>query len=75
MDDIYKDIEEYSTGKECKVFRVFHDMIVDIFSKKKPNPLATELFIRGRKLNFSFVFITPSYFPVPKNIRLRSTHI
>ena len=49
-------------------------MIVDIFSNKKINPIVTELFIRGRKLNLSLVFITQSYFAVPKNIRLNSTH-
>ena len=41
---------------------------------KKLNPIVTELFIRGRKLNISLVFITQSYFAVPKNIRLNSTH-
>ena len=40
----------------------------------KLNPIVTELFIRGRKLNISLVFITQSYFAVPKNIRLNSTH-
>ena len=38
------------------------------------NPIVTELFIRGRKLNISLVFITQFYFAVPKNIRLNSTH-
>ena len=49
-------------------------MIVDILSNKKLNPIVTELFIRGRKLNISVVLITHSYFAVPKNIRLNSTH-
>ena len=35
------------------------------------NPIVTALFIRGRKLNISFVFITQSYFAVQKN-RLNS---
>ena len=48
-------------------------MIVDIFSNRKHNPIATELFIRVRKVRF-FVFITESYFAVPKNVRLNSTH-
>ena len=34
----------------------------------------TELFIRGRKLNISLVFITQSYFKVPKDVRLNTTH-
>ena len=42
--------------------------------RKKLNPIATELFIKGRKLNISFVFITQSNFDVPKNIKLNSTH-
>ena len=49
-------------------------MIADMLSNKKLNPIATELFIRGRKLNISLVFITQSYFAVPKDIRLNLTH-
>ena len=45
-----------------------------ICSEKKLNPIGTELFIRGRKLNIFLIFITQSYFAVPKNIRLNSTH-
>ena len=50
------------------------DMIADMLSNKKLNPIVTELFIRGRKLNISLVFIAQCYFAVPKNIRLNSTH-
>ena len=49
-------------------------MIADMFRNKKLYPIVTELFIRGRKLNISIVFITQSYFSVPKNIGLHSTH-
>ena len=49
-------------------------MIVDMINNKKLNPEVTDLFIRGRKLNVSIVFITQSYFKVPKNVRLNSTH-
>ena len=49
-------------------------MIVDMLSNKKINPVVTKLFIRGRKLNISVVFITQFYFAVPKNIRINSTH-
>ena len=45
-----------------------------MLSNKKLNPIVTELFIRGRKLNISIIFITQSYFSVPKNIRLNSTY-
>ena len=49
-------------------------MIADMLSNKKLNPVVTESFIRGTKLNISLVFTTQSYFVVPKNIRLNSTH-
>ena len=49
-------------------------MIADMISNKKPNLVVTELFIRGRELNISIVFITQSYFKVLKYVRLNSTH-
>ena len=51
----------------------FSDMIADMRSNKKHHPIVTELFIRGRKLNISLVFVTQSYCAVPKNIRLNFT--
>ena len=45
-----------------------------MLSNKKLNPIVTELFITGRKLNISLIFVTESHFSVPKNIRLNSTH-
>ena len=45
-----------------------------MISNNKLNPIVTELFIRGRKLNISIVFITQSYFTVSNNVRLNSTH-
>ena len=53
---------------------VSDDMIADMISNKRLSPVVTELFIRGRKLNISIVFITQSYFKVPKDVRLNSTH-
>ena len=53
---------------------VFDDMIVDMLSNKKVNSIETELLIKERSLNIYLVFITQSYFAVPKNIRLNSTH-
>ena len=53
---------------------VFDDMIADMLNNKILNPVVTELFIRVRKLNISFVIITNSEFRVPKNIRLNSAH-
>ena len=73
MDDIYKKIEDYNPNKKCKIL-IFYDMVADMLSNKKLNPVVTELFIRGRKLTISLVFITQSYFAVPKDIRLNSTH-
>ena len=49
-------------------------MIADMINNKKLNPLVTELFIRGKKLNISIAFITESYFQLPKDVRLNSTH-
>ena len=74
MQDIYKNIEDYNPGKKRKVLIVFDDMIADMINNKKLNPVVTELFIRGRKLNISIVFITQSYLKVPKDVRLNSTH-
>ena len=69
MDVIYKNIEEYNPNNKRKVLIVSDDVIADMLSNKKLNPIVTELFIRGRKLNIYFVFITQSYFAVPKNIQ------
>ena len=74
MDDIYKSIEEYKPIKKGKILIVFTDMISDMLSNKKPNPVVTELSIRGIKSNISLVFITQSYFPVLKNIRRNWAH-
>ena len=41
---------------------------------KNLNPIITELFISGRKLNISIVFITQLYFKVPKDVKRNSTH-
>ena len=56
MYDIYKNIEEYNPNKKRKMLIVFDDMIADMPSNKKLNPIVTELFIRDRKLNISIVF-------------------
>ena len=74
MQDVYKNIEDYNPIKNCKVLIIFDDMIADMINNNKLNPIVTELFIRGRKINISIVFITQSYFKVPKDVRLNSTH-
>ena len=53
---------------------VFDDMIADMIYSKKLNSIVTDLFIRGRKLNISLVFITKSYFKVPKDVTLNTSH-
>ena len=65
MIDLYKNIKDYNF---CPT------LVANILSNKKLNPIIAELFIRGRKLNISFIFITQSYFAVPKDIRLNCTH-
>ena len=68
-------MEEYNADRKRKVFIVFDDMIANIISNKKHNQIVTEIFIRERKVNISTVFISKSYFTVPKDVRLISTHI
>ena len=74
MCHVYKNIDEYNPDKENKILIVFDDMIADIIHKKKLNSVVTKLFIRGRKLNISLVFITQSYFKVLKDVRLNTSH-
>ena len=57
VDDVYKNIDEYNPDKENNVLIVFDDMIANMIHNKKLNSIITELFIRGRKLSISLVFI------------------
>ena len=74
MDDVYNNINDYNRNRNRKILIVFHDMIADIMTNKKFEAIIKEIFIRCRKLNISLVFITESYFTVPKEVRLNSTH-
>ena len=74
MCDAYKNIDEYNPDKDNKNLIVFDDMMADMINNAKLNSIVTELFIRARKLNISLVFITQSYFKVPKDVRLNTTH-
>ena len=74
MQDVYKNNDEHNIDKERKILIVFDDMIADMINNKKLNSIVAELFIRGRKLNISLIFITQSYFKVLKDVRLNSTH-
>ena len=74
MDDVYENIHDYNSSRKRKILIVFDDMIADIMTNKKFQAIIKELFIRCRKLNISLVFITQSYFSVPKDVRLNSAH-
>ena len=73
-DDVYENIHDYNSRRKRKILIVFDDMIADIMTNRKFQPIIRELFIRCRKLNISLVFITQPYFSVPKDVRLNSTH-
>ena len=74
MNNVYENICLYNRNRQGKVLIVFDDMIADIMSNKKFQSIIKELLIRCRKINISHVFITQSYFFVPKDVRLNSTH-
>ena len=75
MDDVYENIHDYNSSRKKKILIVFDDMIADIVTNEKFQAIIKELFIRCKKLNISLVFITQSYFSVPKDVRLNSTHL
>ena len=58
MQDVYENIREYNPSRKCNVLIVLNDLIPDMISNKKLSLIVTELFIRGRKLSISTVFIT-----------------
>ena len=68
MDDIYEKIDDYNPTRKRKILIIFDDMIKDIMTNKKFQSIIKELFIRCKKLSISLVFITQSYFSVPKDI-------
>ena len=73
MNNVYENIDLYNPSRKRKVLIVFDDVIADIRTNKKFQSITKELFIRCRKINISLVFITQSYFSVPKDVRLNST--
>ena len=66
---------DINPDKENKILIVVDDLIADMINNKKLSLIVTELFIRGRKINISLVFITQSYFKAPKDVRLNTTHL
>ena len=75
MSDVYKNIEDYNPDNKRKVLIDFDDMMADMINNKKLNPMVTELFITGRKLNIFIAFVTQSYFRIPKDVRLNPIHV
>ena len=73
INDVYENIYDYNSSRKRKILIVF-DMIADIMTNKKFQSIIKGLFIRCPKLNISLVLITQSYFSVPKDVRLNSTH-
>ena len=74
MDDVYENIHDYNLNRKIKILIVFDDIIADIMTNKKFQAIIKELLIRCRKLIISLVFITQSYFSLPKDVRLNSIH-
>ena len=77
MDNIYENIGKYSPNKKHKsrLLIAFDDMITDMLSNKKLQPIVSQLFTRRRrKISIYLAFITLSYFAVTKNISLNSTY-
>ena len=74
MDDVYENIDGYNPNRKRKILVIFDDMIVDIMTNNKFQSIIKDLFIRCRKPNISLAFIFQSYFSVPKDVRLNSTH-
>ena len=74
MEDVYEKINNYNPSRKRRILIVFDDIIADIMTNKRFQAIIKEMFITCRKLNISLVFITQSYFNVPKDVRLNSTH-
>ena len=69
MKEVYNRTEEYNPRKK---YISFDDMIADMINIKN---FMQQSFISGWKLDISLNFITHSYFQVPKDVRLSTTHI
>ena len=74
IDDVYENLEDYNPTRKRKVLIVLDDMTANMEANKKLSPIVTELFLRGRKLNISFVFVSKSYFKVFRTTRLNAAH-
>ena len=74
MDDVYNIFDNCNPKRNTKVLIVFDEIITDTSNNKNFQAIVKELFIRCKKLNIYLVFITQSYFLVPKEVRLNSTY-
>ena len=74
MVDVYNNIDDCNRKRKTKILIVFDDLIADIMTNKTFQAMVKEPFIRCRKLSISLPFNTQSYFKVPKDVRLNSTH-
>ena len=74
MEYLNSSIDEHNPVKKQKVLIVFVDRIVDTISNEKPHSVVTDIFVRGRELNISLVYITQSFFRLPKYVRLNVAH-
>ena len=74
MDDIYENINDYNPSRKRQFLIVFDHMIADILINKEFKATIKKLCIRCRNINILLFFITQSYFFVPKDVRLNSTH-
>ena len=74
MDDIFDDINDHNPKRKKNAWIIFDDMISHIIKDKKAQHVLQDLFTRSRKLNISLVFVSQSYFSVPKTTRLNCTH-
>ena len=72
--DEAKNLQDYYPTIERRVLIVFDDMIADMESNRTSSPIVTQLFLRGRKLNFSLVFISQACFKVLEIIRINAAH-
>ena len=74
MEDVYEYIDQYNPSRKRKNLIALDDIIADIMSNKKFQTIIKELFIRCRKVNISLVFMTQSYYSIPKEVRLNLSH-
>ena len=68
LDNAFENLEDYNPRKKRRALIVFDDIVADMEFNKIFSPIVNELFLRGRKLNISLLFILQSYFKVPKTI-------